>query len=478
MYQAEVTCQIILPPPPQNRGEPWRSEFLWYQSELMLVDAEIILALWGIGTGKTLTGAVKFLTILLQHQGIWGMIISPTMPMFEENIRPILDELDRLWFGAYGWKLIAKWTMRNGSLQAKLFNGSAFMVRSGEKPSAIRGQTVGVIWIDELSSMRMADDVWKRAVGRCRGRGPQIKLITTTPLGDEGPIRMIRRRRKEGADNIFISRVKTSQNPYLSPQFLEEQRQSLSREEYLTECEAEIIPATGLVYADFRRETHLIDFSKQDLYHGGWASVLAVDWGSGHAHAVWLAVKRGEYYPQMVVYDELGLDNSTDEAMIEAVVRRSREYGYPIRAIAPDPANGDSCRNLYRAIKRCGWGTKGYWEWPPELKLIRVSAEYVRRGLMNAKGEVNLRFARSLLTNGLNGDGGYGIIQAVEHYRKKVGREKGTYQDTPYDDSRNTHACDALRYAVRCVKGMGYTMAVESAAARRPERGIPITDEE
>jgi hypothetical protein len=112
------------------------------------------------------------------------------------------------------------------------------------------------------------------------------------------------------------------------------------------------------------------------------------------------------------------------------------------------------------------------------MKLIRTSAEYVRRGIMNAKGEIHIRFSRSLLCNGLNDDNGYGIIQGVEHYRKSVGRDPGTWQDKPVDDNRHTHSCDCLRYGIRWCRASGYPMQVESAAPSRPERGIPIVEEE
>ena len=469
-------CDLVLPPPSNSDGETWNAGLFWYQTEFVFCRERLQLALWGIASGKSLCGCVKLILAMLEHQRLRALHISPTRTMFEANIQPILEELDELWTQRHGFKLITKWH-RSGTLWFQTFNGSRCYIFSGEHPQRIRGFTTGYLWFDELASMRLADDVWKRAVGRNRGRGPQTIVVTTTPEGDEGPIRMIRKRRAAQEPGVWISRVKTSDNPTLSQEFLDEQRRSLSKEQYETECEAKIISATGLVYGDFKRETHLIDFTAADLVDGWYAVIVGVDWGISHAHAIFMAVRRSEtnpYYPDVVVFDELGLDNSSDEAMIKAVIDRARTWGRGIRFAAPDARKPDACIQLARALRKTGWGTKTIWEFPPELLRVRVGAEYVRRGLMSADNKVSIHFAKSLLTNGLNEDGKTGIIVSMEHYRRKTGQEAGTYKEDPHDDNKHTHSCDALRYGILTARLQGYTMSAEGLSGIRPERGTPV----
>lgn len=469
-----MQCTIPIPPGPTADDTQWTSELFDYQREFVDCDTKIQLAMWGVATGKTLTGAVKLLDIMLDHPGMWAMHVSPTYPMFYENVFPILDHIDDLWRQLYGFQLVSKWHKGNNQW-FRLFNGATCFIKSGEHPDRIRGQTVGLIWIDELGSMDADMAVFERCLARLRGRGPRILFVTSTPQGDTGAIGHILQRRKDMDPDYWFSREGTAANPTLDPSYLATLKGLYSEEFYRQECLAEPLKALGLVYPEFGRETHLVDFPLSRIRTGMYQVVVGIDWGYSHAHAVWLAISAGRNaYPDIVVFDEVGLNNQTDLKMVEAIIERIGHHGVIPRAIAPDPAGIEGIKELRRMIAKRGLGIRVVMEPDVQRRRIARSVELVRRGLKTADGKIHLRFAKSLLTNGINEPGKNGLIQALEHYRRKRGEGK-TYKSDPHDDNFYTHACDALRYPILTLQHLGYSM-LPAALANESPRGVPMEE--
>jgi hypothetical protein len=467
-----VNCAIPIPPSPTASEEQWTSELFDYQREFVACDKRIQLAMWGVATGKTLTGCVKLLRYMLEYPGLWAMHISPTYPMFYENVYPILDHIDDLWRQLYGFHLITKWHKGNNQW-FRLFNGSTCFVKSGEHPDRIRGQTVGVLWIDELAAMDADVAVFERSLARLRGRGPRICFITSTPQGDTGALGHILQRVKDLDPDYWMSREGTAANTTLDPGYLLTLKSLYSEEFWRQEVLAEPIKALGLVYPEFGRTTHITDFRLSHAQMGIYQVIVGVDWGYSHAHAVWIAVKpaKGAGYPDMVVFDEIGLDNQSDLHLIEAMLDRISKHGVIPRAFCPDPAGVEGIKELRRYLAKRGLHCRVAIEPDVQRRRIKRSVELVRRGLRTADGQTRLLFDRGLLTNGLNDNSKNGVIQSIEHYRRKVGEGK-TYKAEPHDDNFYTHAMDALRYPILTLPHLGYSML--PAGAPDSPRGAPM----
>jgi len=407
---------------------------------------------------------------MLEYPKIWVMHISPTFPMFFENMYPILDEIDQMWSEINKFKLISKWH-KGDNKWFKLFNGSTCFIKSGEHPERIRGQTVGAVGIDELSMMDADQAVFERAIARCRGRGPGIIFVTSTPQGDTGPIGWLLERFRNREDDVFVSRESTYANPYLPETYIQTMKALYSAEFFRQEVEAEPLKAIGLVYPEFQRHSHIIPFNPIEIQTGMWEILVGVDWGYSHAHAVWVAVRKGRYYPRMVVYDEIGLDNQSDNAMIDAIIKKIVQHGKIPRAICPDPAGVEAIRELRKVISKKGLGIRVVMEPDVAKRRLARSVELVRRGLRSADGQVNLQFADSLLLNGFNDNGKNGCIQSIEHYRRKRGEGK-TYKSDPHDDNFYTHSMDSMRYPIMCLSHLGYSVLPLDLAQASP-RGLP-----
>jgi hypothetical protein len=231
------------------------------------------------------------------------------------------------------------------------------------------------------------------------------------------------------------------------------------------------------VYPEFQRHTHIIPWGKADVRRVG-EIIVGIDWGFGHAHAVFCHVAPSEKggYPTITVFDEIGLDSKGDDTLIREVMKKAMACGKIPHGYCPDPAGQEAIFELRRVLRKAGHGSRVVWEKDYERRRIHRSAELVRRGLKSASGAIHIRFTETLLTNGLNGKGGNGIIQALENYRRKK-RDHNTYDIKPYDDNFYTHACDALRYVILSLPHLGYSVlppdiAVKPGQSRMP-RGLP-----
>jgi phage terminase large subunit-like protein len=469
-----MRCRLILPAP-ADADDDWTSQLLPFQQEIVHDQRKTLVANWGVGTGKTLTGACWLILGMLANPRMWAMHISPTFTLFWENVYPKLDEMDELWNQVNGFPLIIKWHKSTQNLWLQLFNGTRCFIKSGENPDRIRGQTVGLIWIDELASNRDAERVYHNALARLRGRGPRQVLITSTPQGDQGPIGELHAKWREQDPNVLFSTHSSYDNKFQPKDYLENLKSVYSKEYYEQEVEAKLLAVQGRMYPEFTRPTHLIDWDLHNLHTHMWQIVVGVDWGTGWSHAVFCAIQ-GVHDPQIVVFDEIALDNQSDETLIQEILKRCNQHRIIPRAFCPDPTGEDAIRELRRVVGKTGYGSRVVMEKDPNRRKLSRSCELVRRLLQTADGKIRMRFARSLETNGHNtlGQKQRGVLMGLEGLRRKKG-PGGIFTNAPFDDSFLIHGCDALRYVCLNLPRLGYTLDARIEEALMV-RGLPVED--
>jgi PBSX family phage terminase large subunit len=222
----------------------------------------------GIGSGKSIAGAVRTLYAALGSIGGQpvqtpnvGVVTAPTYPMLRDaTIRTFLD---------IAGDLIADW--RKSENVAVLINGSEVLFRSADNPDTLRGPNLTYWWGDEAAYYHA--DVWRVMIGRLRQFGQQgYAWLTSTPKGHNWLYKeFVQQQRPDYA----IFNIQTARNPFLDAAFVAGLREAYTGDFARQELEGDFVAFEGLIYPEFRRETHITtDAIGPYAYY-----VAGVDWG-------------------------------------------------------------------------------------------------------------------------------------------------------------------------------------------------------
>ena len=127
-------------------------------------------------------------------------------------------------------------------------------------------------------------------------------------------------------------------NPHLPADELEAMRLEMTEDRYAQEILGEFRKKEGLVYKEFRRESHVVSELPDDFEC--LTTLGGVDWGHTHPCAV-ITIKK-DYNGNYWVTDEFYKTGRTEEEIIEAVV--SRDFN----KVFPDSENASGCEGLKR----------------------------------------------------------------------------------------------------------------------------------
>jgi len=213
----------------------------------------------GIGSGKTFAGCVKAY-IEGVHKGRPGMIVAPTFPMLRDVTQTeflrLLDETSVSY-------------VFNKSENKIFVNGATILFRSAEKPDRLRGPNLSWVYLDEAALMR--GKIWEIVIGRLRVGVPK-GWITTTPAGFNWVHKYFAERRDE---NYHMIQAKTAENTYLPDDYVQDLKAAYTGEFARQELNGEFTLFEGIVYSEFNRADHVVDFVVEE----GWTLVRGIDYG-------------------------------------------------------------------------------------------------------------------------------------------------------------------------------------------------------
>lgn len=245
---------------------------LWSKQTDFVVDpAKALLFVAGIGSGKTVTGAVRALNATQGYVGDqpaipvpnWGMITAPTYSMLEDGPIPTFLDLAAPLIDDYN----------DSKKRVRMANGSTVLFRSTEKIDRRRGSNLSWWWGDESAMYR--ESVWNTMIGRLRENNILGYLwLTTSPKGRDWLWQKFEARRNAGFRMI---RAATWENPFISDdyiKFLIGEYGGLDSDFARQEILGEFIAHSGLIYSMFS-DRH-ITRTVLDYYPNVEAGV---DWG-------------------------------------------------------------------------------------------------------------------------------------------------------------------------------------------------------
>lgn len=353
----------------------------------------------GIGSGKTFVGSLKALEATFYGD---GMVIAPTYPMLRDvTQRTFFELLD---------KTGVPYTFNKADGKLSI-NGSIVLFRSADTPDRLRGPNLNWFYIDEAAMVR--EKVWDILIGRLRV-GEARGWITTTPAGFNW---IHKRWVTDQLPGYELYNAHTEENYHLPDDYIADLKAAYTGEFARQELEGGFVAFEGLVYSEFKHETHV--FEPFEIPED-WQRVRAIDYGYTNPFVCLFAAVDND--GRIYIYDEHYEAKQLLDYHAEMVKSRGDKATWTV-------ADHDAQENA--EMRRHGVQTM------PAQKDVLTGIQKVKARLNDA------------------GDGKPRLF--VSSRCKNLIREFGLYQWQPSKDGRNDkeepvkesdHALDALRYMV------------------------------
>lgn len=369
----------------------------------------------GRGSGKTTAGAIQSIMEAMHYQpGSRGIVTAPTYPMLEDaTMKELFDWLPRHWISEY-------------QKQRKLLtltNGSEIAFRSLDDPESARGPNRAWAWFDEPRNLktRAGFDIVSAQL-----RPTRKMWLTTTPSGVFHWLYELFI--KSPLPNSKVITVRTSENPYVPPDFSENLRIQYTGTFAAQELDAEWVSFEGRVYDEFSTTENV---SEDAEYRPG----LRTIWGCDDGYAIGDGLGKESYHPRVVLVIQV-----TEQGGVNVVNEYYRtgvtDYNTTIDDVLafnydfPDVAYVDSSAAMFRgALNNRGIGTSR------ATHTVVEGIKNLRRLVCDGNG-VRLLKIHPRCTN---------LIYEMNAYRNNpdVQATGGELKPMKVDD----HGPDALRYA-------------------------------
>lgn len=220
------------------------------QIEFLLAEEHYLAIVAGIGSGKSVVGAVR---ALLASQGQIGRqrITTPNLGIVTAPTYPMLRDATIRTFLELAGPAVSDYN--KSEHLARMVNGSEVLFRSTDNPEHLRGPNAAWWWGDEAAlSSPLTPKIMR---GRLRQFGKQgYSWLTTTPRGRNWIYQ--RFVQQPGTDTRLI-RAATWQNPFLDEEFILSLMEEYSGDYARQELEGAFVAFEGLIYALFSRDTHI-----------------------------------------------------------------------------------------------------------------------------------------------------------------------------------------------------------------------------
>lgn len=238
--------------------------------------------------------------------------------------------------------------------------------------------------------------------------------------------------------SFFVS-GKTSDNVLsLGQDYINILRSNLSADDAEIYIEGKWGKPRNMVYPEWGRDTHLIDWPK-------WKPMLET----------WMAVDFGFNYPAVlffqriddnteIIFDQLVPTGVSDDTLLEMIM--SKPYGRPeILLRNPcDPA-GDSIQSTSGEASIRRFRAKGFnmvTQTNPSWRRIPFGVSACRATLRDANGKIKCFVSKQMADR----ERGRGFVTAIERYKFETNKNGDTLSDLPEKEEKHSDPMDAWRY--------------------------------
>lgn len=438
---------------PGREDEGQISIILPHQREFLENKATICMALWGIGSGKSITVAVKHLHRAMCRPGKVSAYIAQTGPTLTRVVVEKIEELNRTFQELHGFPLVRAWH-KSESVYTLINNHRVRLIPS-DNSDKLQGPEYTHVSIEEAGIIYHQEKVLTEIVERGRTNADFQCNIATSFKPGSWIIAHVRERFQAGDPTYWMSKYASTANPLVQEKTLETLRGMTSeikyRQDILSDDEADF---GGTVYgAAFHRTESLAprgwdvtNLPRSEL-NTRYVLVCGIDWGTGQGHLVTVLKDRKEKLDYIV--DDLPINRGGYEESVRACGSRIVEYFKTWGLLVPfaytDPTGYTWNRMLRDYLRQHDLATQIQYAWDSLDRNIQEGTELVRARFKTADGRRHLLIRRAILDNEWNKANGRGIYPSLQKYRFRETTD-GENTGKPFDDEKHTHSCDALRY--------------------------------
>lgn len=163
-------------------------------------------------------------------------------------------------------------------LKFVLVNGSEILLKGAEDPDSLRGVRIDFCVFDETAFIDKWEDVWKVVRPTLVDSKASVWFIST-PNGFNHFKTLY-----ESTDPDYKPfHFTTYDNPYLDKEEIDKAKAEMDDDSFQQEFMGEFRKMSGLIYKDFKRETHMVDIPHLD---SNWTYTRSLDFGFGHKSAL------------------------------------------------------------------------------------------------------------------------------------------------------------------------------------------------
>lgn len=268
----------------------------------------------GRRAGKTMLVTMRMVDFATKHNEVKIWYIAPTYKQAKQIVWEMLH--------TYIPKpLIAR--KNETELVVVLKNGSKIELKGADNPDSLRGVGIDLIMFDEVAFFSRWSECWKILRPTLADSAADCWFIST-PNGFN--------HFKELADNYVVSEDRgifkeedhayyhftTYDNPYIDVDEIELMKAELDDDSFSQEILGEFRKMVGLIYKDFKRETHMVKIPFE-RFDSNWTYTRALDLGYTHKTALgYFAISPDQ--TEMYLYDGMYQDNFTEQEIANACI--------------------------------------------------------------------------------------------------------------------------------------------------------------
>jgi phage FluMu gp28-like protein len=292
-----------------------------YQVTLLRDNSKRIVSCWGRQCGKTTTIAVRAIHFAFARPRTTTLIVSP-------SLRQSIIMFDCVLELVYGNRWLPASVVRKTRTVVELDNGSRIIALPCSVHK-LRGHTADMVVVDE--SAFVPEEVVVNVLNPMLATTDGVLILISTPWGrDHFFYRAL-------IDPDFsVHKVKSCECPLIPEEFLEKQREFMTKDDYLREYEAEFVEAARSYFGQDLIRSCIdadLEFIDESISVGeGTARLvgdcyMGVDLGKLRDYSAVVVVKRAEDLVKLVFLKEFPLETPYSH-VIGWIVRAERRCGF------------------------------------------------------------------------------------------------------------------------------------------------------
>jgi len=291
-----------------------------YQRRLLCDRSKRIVGCWGRQSGKTTTIAARTIHLAYSHPNTTTLIISP-------SLRQSMIMFDRILEFIYSSSILPKSVVRKTRTIIRLTNGSKIVALPCSK-HLLRGYTAKCIICDEAAFM--PEDVITQIIFPMISTTRGTAIFLSTPWGRDHFFY-----RAFMNPDYSVHKVKSSECPLITDDFLSEMRSNMTEDAYKMEYEAEFVEALNCYFSQdlIRRcvelaqnlEVEYISNLEGPIHSGEYYGGL--DLGKKEDFSVLMILKREDKILKLIYFHQFPLGTSYSQ-VIGQVVRANKKFRF------------------------------------------------------------------------------------------------------------------------------------------------------